>query len=180
MMLVVIALAIVGAMVWPAPGSDRPEQTSASAVNEAPLTTYTMAGISMEPTFVHEEDVSVRLGGVAGRGDIALIRLDDQSQVSGGTLTIKRIIAVGPDLVEIIDGEVWVNGMPLVEPYVAAPQSTALRTRPMPGCEGESTERSCLLTPGTVFILGDNRRGSVDSRVFGPLRDSEIIGVVVE
>ena len=72
---------------------------------------------------------------------------------------IKRTIAVAGDTVEIRDGQVFVNDKPLAEDYI----STA----------GHSEFPRFVVPEGSIFVLGDNRNNSQDSRVFGevPLKN---------
>ena len=78
---------------------------------------------------------------------------------------IKRIIALPGEQVAIRDGAVFVNGHQLDEPYVSSP--TVWRGI------GQDT---VTVPPDSVFVLGDNRANSSDSRVFGPVPMSSIIG----
>jgi signal peptidase I len=81
---------------------------------------------------------------------------------------IKRVIGVPGDTVEIIDGQVHINGAPLAEPYVHGLSSSCFTT-----C-GPIT-----LGPDQYFVMGDNRPNSRDSRSFGPVPIGQIIGRVV-
>jgi signal peptidase I len=76
---------------------------------------------------------------------------------------IKRIVAVAGDTVEIRENTVIVNGVPRVEPYLAADAS-------MPDME------ATVIPPGTIWVMGDNRSRSQDSRRFGPVDVDTIIG----
>lgn len=89
------------------------------------------------------------------RGDVVVIRL----QTQGDELLIKRVIGLPGDEVVIHDGAVFVNGQPLNEPYLASKTT---------GSFGPTT-----VPPLHIFVLGDNRDFSNDSRSFGtiPLRD---------
>jgi signal peptidase I len=79
---------------------------------------------------------------------------------------IKRVIGVPGDEVAFAEGTVLVNGRPLPESYIDG-QVTF--------CPGGDTCR--LSVPdGTVYVLGDNRRNSTDSRVFGPVPYDAIVG----
>ncbi|MFQ5968242.1 MAG: signal peptidase I [Acidimicrobiia bacterium] len=76
---------------------------------------------------------------------------------------IKRVIAVEGDVIEIRSGNLYVNGQPLAEPYLADGADMA--------DFGPET-----VPVGTVFVMGDNRARSQDSRRFGPIEVSSIIG----
>jgi signal peptidase I len=90
-----------------------------------------------------------------------------------GTPFIKRVIGEGGDTVEIKDdGIVYVNGQPLDEPYLFAehpgdpPQPT---TAP-------AEESRWVVPNGELFLMGDHRQNSADSRTFGPVPIGQIIG----
>lgn len=76
---------------------------------------------------------------------------------------IKRVIAVGGEEVEIIDGRVHVNGVAIAEPYL--PDGVVMADY---GPIEIPTEH--------IFVMGDNRTASSDSRVFGPVAEDDIIG----
>ncbi len=75
---------------------------------------------------------------------------------------IKRVIGLPGQTVGVRQGKVWVDGKPLNEPYIAAPP-----TYVMP---------PITVTPGSVFVMGDNRNNSNDSHVWGLLPQANIIG----
>jgi signal peptidase I len=78
---------------------------------------------------------------------------------------IKRIIGLPNDTVEVRGGRVFVNGAELAEPYVFGGQTSA-----RPG-----TTR-WVVPADSYFVMGDHRVASTDSRDFGPITTSEIIG----
>lgn len=84
-----------------------------------------------------------------------------------GDLTLKRIAAVSGDLVEIRDGVLYVNRKRQVEPYVDARTVDSVYFGPV------------RVPSGTVFVLGDNRADSEDSRSFGPVPTSDLVGQVL-
>ncbi len=91
-------------------------------------------------------------------GDVVVIRLPTQ----GNELLIKRVIGLPGDVIEIHDGQVFVNGQPLTEPYLVG--STQ-------GSYGPTT-----VPPLNIFVLGDNRNFSNDSRNFGTVPLKNVVG----
>ncbi len=80
---------------------------------------------------------------------------------------IKRLIGVPGDRVEIRRGIVFINGSPLPEPYRSSPPNPADNFGP------------ATIPPGKYFVLGDNRDDSYDSRHWGYVPESKIIGTPV-
>lgn len=80
---------------------------------------------------------------------------------------IKRVIALPGDRIRIDQGQVWLNGKPLKEPYVPA------RYR-------DARSMAAMVVPkGCYFMMGDHRSISSDSREFGPVERSLIYGKAV-
>jgi len=76
---------------------------------------------------------------------------------------IKRVIAVAGDKVEGRDGRVYVNDEPIEEPYLTEGQQTS----PFGPVE---------IPEGKIFVMGDNRNNSDDSRNFGPVDADKVVG----
>lgn len=96
------------------------------------------------------------------RGDIVVF----QPPVPSDRPYIKRVIGLPGDEIQFADGYVMVNGERLHEPYQAEPETF---------CTGE--EHCALVVPaGAVYVLGDNRTNSADSRFFGPISIDAIVG----
>jgi len=85
--------------------------------------------------------------------------------------SVKRIIAASGDRVYLKDGNVYVNGCRLAEPYLA----TGTLTFPPP------IAREQLITYGKdqYYVLGDNRNNSADSRLYGPIPRQSILGLIM-
>lgn len=95
------------------------------------------------------------------RGDLVVFHAPDS-----GDTTVKRAIGLPGDTVAIEDGVLVVNGRRQVEPYADPDAIDSVYFGP------------ARVPPGTVFLLGDNRADSTDSRDFGAVARSELIGRV--
>ena len=120
-------------------------------------------GQSMEPNLHSEqrlvvEKLSYRFHGPQ-RFDIVVLKMPSQ----GEELLIKRVIGLPGETVEIRDGQVYVNGNLLEEPFTD--QSTH------PGRNSTVT-----VPPLHIYVMGDNRDRSNDSRSFGPVPIESVIG----
>jgi signal peptidase I len=124
-------------------------------------------GTSMMPSLDDQERIFVnkfvyRLEPIQ-RGDIVVFKYPRDPSKS----YIKRVIGVAGDHVQIVDGQVYVNGQRLDEDYV-------------PPAYSDDRSYPDLIVPGnSYFVLGDHRSMSNDSRDFGPVRDSYIYGKAV-
>lgn len=102
------------------------------------------------------------------RGDVVVFNPPSTwAQDPSGAPYVKRVIAVGGDTVDIHGGHVYVNGNQLTEPYVYESQTTD-----MPG----NGSKTWTIAPGQLFVLGDHRQDLQDSRNFGPIDKSSVIG----
>lgn len=79
---------------------------------------------------------------------------------------IKRVVAVGGQTVEISDNQVVIDGAPLAEDYL--PEGVFM-----------SDMAPRLIPEGQLWMMGDNRNESSDSRVFGPIDEETVIGEAV-
>lgn len=135
-------------------------------------------GYSMRPTLDNSEYVLInRLAYLRGnyqRGDIIVFRPPMYPEANFWQRIfglpnfndkyedyIKRIIGLPGENVRITNGAVFINNVPSVEPYIAAP----------PDYSGEWT-----VPQGQLFVLGDNRNNSADSHVWGFLPLKNILG----
>lgn len=85
---------------------------------------------------------------------------------------IKRVIGVENDTIAIKDGTVYLNGLPLEESYKAEPSKN---NYPYPMGE-ESLEQGERVKPGHIFVMGDNRNKSNDSRYIGQIPLENLVG----
>jgi signal peptidase I len=104
------------------------------------------------------------------RGDIVVFTPPAEWAQDDGTPFIKRVIGIGGDTVEVKRGEVYVNGTALVEPYLFA---DTIGDPPEPTV---ANQESWTVPAGELFLMGDHRANSADSRAFGTVPVSQIIG----
>ena len=97
-----------------------------------------------------------------GRGDLIVFD-NPEPQPGQPAQLIKRVVAVGGDRIAVRDNQAILNGVPLAESYARI------------GSAGLDYEEQ-LIPENHVFVLGDNRGNSKDSRVFGPVAEGDIVG----
>ena len=129
---------------------------------------------SMEDTFAEGDYVLVdRLSALwspYAQGQVVVFRPPANS-THGTEPYIKRVIGVGGDTVEVRpDGSVAINGVVIDEPYLFRNDADVVEPT-----EAEDQER-WVVPDGELFVMGDHRRMSADSRVFGPIPVSSVIG----
>ena len=128
---------------------------------------------SMERTFAQGDYVLVdRLTGRWSpytRGQVVVFQ-PPAGAAEGKSPFIKRVIGVGGDTVEVRDGKVLVNGVALDEPYLFRDQAGVAQPTETGG------QARWVVPEGDLFVMGDHRQVSEDSRVFGPIPVSSVIG----
>ena len=119
-------------------------------------------GQSMEPTLhstqrVVVEKVTYRFFHGPRRGDIVVISLPEQSE-----MLIKRVVGLPGETIEVRGGQVYIDSGLLDESWTLNPGGGSYGPRDIP--------------PLHVFVMGDNRGASNDSRNFGPVAIEHIVG----
>ena len=136
---------------------------------------YKVQQLSMERTLEPEQYVLVdkltpRFDAY-NRGDIVVF---DPPADWGDSNTpfIKRVIGEPGDKVEIrVDGLIYINGVVLDEPYLYADERGAPQATTAP-----PEEATWTVPEGELFLMGDHRQNSADSRTFGPVPIDRVIG----
>lgn len=132
--------------------------------------TYWIPSASMEPTLmigdrILVDKLSYHLHSV-GRNDIVVFARPPGEVASPGVKDlVKRVIGLPGETISSANGHVYINGKELSEPFLPpGTETNGIRTQKIP--------------PNEYFVMGDNREDSSDSRVFGPIPKSLIVGKV--
>lgn len=131
---------------------------------------------SMEPTLEKGDRVLVNKLSYdlhdVNRGDVIVFELEPADVGPDGIKDlIKRVIGLPGDVIETRDGVVYINDEPLEEPYLTDGTKTG---DPTDG-QNPAIERQTV-PEGHVYVLGDNRSNSADSRYRGPIAIDSIVG----
>lgn len=132
---------------------------------------FFIEGPSMQPNFWADQFLIVSranyLLGNPQRGDIVVFDPPGDDGTPNEPLLIKRLIGLPGETVELHEGQVYIDGTPLNEPYIKEP------------CTRSCNDSSWTLGADEYFFMGDNRNNSRDSRAFGPVTKNRIIGEAV-
>lgn len=133
-------------------------------VTQVVLGACVVDGDSMVPTLRHGERVIIlKLHGRLQRGDLVVVK----NPWDPDELLVKRVVGLPGDALSVERGRLFVGGLEQGEPYLP------------PGTPLEGLASPTVVPGGTVFLLGDNRPASVDSRRFGAVPDHLVVGRVV-
>ncbi len=133
--------------------------------------TFYIPSASMEPTLmigdrILVDKLSYHLHAI-GRGDIVVFATPPGEDAGPNVKDlVKRVIGLPGETISSAGGQVVINGKPLKEPWL--PKGTVTT--------GITTQ---VIPPNEYFVMGDNRSDSQDSRFFGPIHRSLIVGRVV-
>jgi signal peptidase I len=136
---------------------------------------FAVPGDAMSPTLQAGDRILViksgLLGGPIHSGQIVVFRASRSLPctvvgASGGDLVL-RVVALPGDTIWSVGDTIFIDGRPLSERGWYNPRY---------GQVGSTPIRSTTLTPGQYFVLADNRSDACDSRVFGPIPKSSVVG----
>jgi signal peptidase I len=120
-----------------------------------------VSGISMLPAYRSGETVLIRkLLYTPQRGDVVVF--DSPSQ----TRLVKRIIGLPGEEIEILNGIIYIDGAAVDKKYQTTTDKNEMMSK-------------ITIPENSVFLMGDNRSFSSDSRNFGPISTKSVIGVVI-
>lgn len=135
---------------------------------------FKVPSASMEKTImtgdmVFTEKISYNFGEPKA-GDLVVF---DDPQIPSRVL-VKRIIATEGQTIDFIDGQVYVDGVLLDEPYTSGAE-----TYPLISAANVSISYPYTVPEDMVWVMGDNRTNSSDSRYFGPVEEDSVFGKAI-
>ncbi len=117
------------------------------------------------------DKLSYQLGSVH-RGDIVVFGRPPLEQSDYSDL-VKRVVGLPGDVLSVSGGRLFVDGLPQAEPWLPDPAPPTVAS---PLAAAFSLEHPYRVPPGEYYVMGDNRTDSEDSRYFGPIPGSLIVG----
>ena len=125
---------------------------------------------SMEPTLEDGQMIIIKKHNLEiDRHDIVLVKIDQNEEI------VKRVIGLPGDIITIKLGNVYINNSKMIEYYLTDETTTHCFL------DNEYIRSECTYTlkEDEYFILGDNRLNSIDSRTFGPIKEDNILGEIL-
>jgi signal peptidase I len=146
------------------------------------VATYSIPSGSMEPTLqigdrIVVDKLAFHLHGVS-TGDIIVFGTPHTEDCAGPPVAnlVKRVIGLPGQTVSLSRGHVLINGKLLAQPWL--PPAVRTETYPGPSFQPYSLRHPFVVPQGDVYVMGDNRPESCDSRYWGPVPESTIVGKV--
>ena len=139
--------------------------------------TYWIPSTSMVPTLQKDDRILVQKAFFnwhdLRQGDIVVFSRPPRDRCGGDGDLVKRVIALPGQTIYSAGNTLYVNGRPLAEPYLP-------RVDPLgPAIPDASRQHPFRVPAGEFYMMGDNRQISCDSRYWGPIKGSSIVGQVI-
>jgi signal peptidase I len=146
------------------------------------IATYSIPSGSMEPTLqvgdrIVVDKLAYDLHGV-DRGNIVVFSTPPNEDCAGPPVSdlVKRVVGLPGETISVSGGNVFINGHLLSQSWL--PSSEQGKTYPGPSPAPYALHHPFKIPQGDVFVMGDNRMLSCDSRYWGPIAESTIVGKV--
>jgi signal peptidase I len=138
---------------------------TAMVLRVAVVQAFSIPSISMEKTLLVGDRVLVNKLNRhhLHRGEIVVFKRPPGEEAQAIKDLIKRVIALPGETVSAENGKLYIDGKMLSEPYLAPGTQTIM-------------DHPVTVPAGMVWVMGDNRTQSSDSRFFGPIKQSSIVG----
>ncbi len=146
------------------------------------IATYSIPSGSMEPTLqigdrIVVDKLSYHFHGV-DQGNIVVFTTPPNEDCAGPPVAdlVKRVVGLPGQTISVSGGNVYINGRRLPETWL--PSSQQGKTYPGPSPAPYALHHPYRIPKGDVYVMGDNRMLSCDSRYWGPIAESTIVGKV--
>lgn len=117
------------------------------------------------------EKITLELGGTVLQGDIIVFENPERDPVKD--VLCKRVVARGGQTVDLKDGSVYIDGKKITEDYAKGD------SYPLNIGKAKRISYPYKIPKGEIWVMGDNRENSADSRYFGAIPEDSVIGICV-
>lgn len=115
------------------------------------------------------EKITLELGGTVSQGDI--IVFENPEKDPNKDMLCKRVVARGGQTVDMRDGSVYIDGRKIAEDYAKGD------SYPLYIGKAKRISYPYKVPEGEIWVMGDNRENSADSRYFGAISEDSVIGI---
>jgi signal peptidase I len=135
------------------------------------IPTESMCDTLMVGDSVLAEKIGLELGGSVSQGDIIVFENPEKDPEKD--VLCKRVVARGGQTVDLKDGSVYIDGRKIAEDYAKGD------SYPLYIGKAKRISYPYKVPEGEIWVMGDNRENSADSRYFGAIPEDSVIGICV-